>query len=81
MDKQQNIFTAIKQVVRDEMRPMRDEMHQFKNEMLTSNDKVVKELKDLRQEVAMFNGGQRRQDEQLQEHSHRLKVVETKIGI
>jgi|GEM_PF-2822275 len=81
MENQQNIFEAIKRVVHDEMQPMRDEIHQFKNEILTSNDKVIKELKDLRTEVTAFHGGQRRQDDQLQEHSHRLKIVESKVGV
>lgn len=71
---------AIRRVVKDEIHPLREEMEEWKNEILNSNDKVAVELKDLRQEVTMFNGGQRRQDEQLQEHSGRLTRVEAKVG-
>ena len=81
MENKQNIFEALKRVVRNEIQPMRDEIHQFKNEILTSNDKIAKELIIIRTEVAAFNGGQQRQDEQLQEHSQRLKIVECKAGI
>ncbi|MEK7125758.1 MAG: hypothetical protein AAB880_02465 [Patescibacteria group bacterium] len=49
------------------------------DEILNSNDKIARELKDLRQEVSFFHIGQKRQDQTLNNHENRLKTVESRI--
>lgn len=48
MPEQTNILNAIKTVVREEIRPMEERLEgkitYFRNEILTSNDKVIKKL-------------------------------------
>ena len=54
----QNIFPS-----KEDFQSFKEELKQSNNEVLNSNDKVVKELKDLRTEVSFFHIGQKRQDE------------------
>lgn len=83
MDNQDNILKAIKTIVQEEVRPLEDRLTRkitdFKDEVLTSNDKIAKELKDLRTEVSFFHISQKRQDEVLNNHENRLKTVETRV--
>ena len=82
MDKQQEIFTKIlREAVKDEVQPLREEITTFTNEILTGQDKIVGQLKTIREEQAAFTGGQERQDDKLEEHDKRLEQVEVKIGI
>ena len=82
MNKQQENFTKIvRKVVKDEVQPFEGKITKFKDEILTGQDKIMKELKTIRVEQAAFTGGQRRQDEKLEEHDKRLEQVETKVGI
>jgi len=58
-----------------------EKVSKFKDEILTGQDKIIGELKTIRQEQAAFTGGQKRQDKKLEEHDKRLEQVETKVGI
>lgn len=78
MENQTNIIEAIRLVVKDEIQPMREEFNLKFDEVLNSNDKIAKELKDMRTEMSFFHIGQKRQDEVLSNHENRLKVVESR---
>jgi len=58
-----------------------EKVSKFKDEILTGQDKIIGELKTIREEQAAFIGSQRRQDKKLEEHDKRLEQVEVKIGI
>lgn len=73
------IRQIVKEEVGDQLQPLREEMREWKNDILNSNDKVAREIKDLRIEVTAFHGGQRRQDETLADHEHRIRRVEEKV--
>ncbi len=67
--------------LRDEIQPLRKELTTFKDEILNGQDKIIGELKTIRQGHVAFTGGQKRQDDKLEEHDKRLEQVETKVGI
>ena len=79
MENQTNIIEAIRLVVRDELKPIDEKFSLRFNEVLNSNDKIAKELKDMRTEMSFFHIGQKRQDEVLNNHEIRLKTVETRV--
>jgi len=82
MAKQQENFTKIlRETVKDEVQPLREELTTFKDEILTGQDKMIGQLKTIPEEQAAFTGGQERQDKKLEEHDKRLEQVEVKIGI
>lgn len=58
---------------------MRESLSKFKDEILNGQDKIFGELKTIRQEQAAFIGGQRRQDNKLEEYDKRLEQVEAKV--
>lgn len=58
-----------------------EKVTKFKDEILTGQDKLMKKLDTILTEQAAFTGGQRRQDEKLEEHDKRLEQIEVKIGI
>lgn len=75
MSEQPNILNAIKTVVQEEMRPFKDEIKEditgFKNEILKENDKIVKKLDIILNELPSLNYKQR-------EHSDRIEILENK---
>ncbi|MDP1709646.1 MAG: hypothetical protein Q8L21_02050 [Candidatus Komeilibacteria bacterium] len=70
----QSIFTT-----KEDLRQMRDDLADKMDVLLTANDKAAKEFKDLRTEVSFFHIGQKRQDEVLNNHENRIKIVENKL--
>jgi len=71
-----------KLATKDDVREIVEEkVSKFKDEILTGQDKIIGELKTIREEQAAFTGGQKRQDDKLEEHDKRLEQVEVKIGI
>lgn len=84
-NKQQNILEAIAKVVKEEIRPVEerltDNITKFKDEILNSNDKIAKDLKDLLIEVSAFHGGRQRQDEEIIGLKNRVQRVETTVGV
>ena len=65
----------------DRVQPLEGKITKFKDDILTGQDKIMKELKTIRVEQVAFIGGQQRQDDKLEEHDKRLEQVETKVGI
>jgi len=71
-----------KLATKDDVREIVEEkVSKFKDEILTGQDKIIGELKIIREEQVAFTGGQTRQDDKLAEHDKRLEQVETKVGI
>lgn len=77
MSDQPNILNAIKTVVQEEMRPFKDEIKKdittFKDEILTSNDKISKKLDIIISELPSINEKQRN-------HTDRLGTLEIKTA-
>ncbi len=84
-NKQQNILEAIAKVVKEEIRPVEerltDSITKFKNEILTSNDKLSRKLSHIETEMAAFTGGQQRQDGEITGLKNRAQRVEAKVGL
>ena len=78
---QDNFIETLREVVKDEIQPLRDDITKFKDEILTSNDKIAKDLKTVRTEQAAFIIGQQRQDNQIDVLEKRIEQVENKLGI
>lgn len=83
---------AIRKIVREEVRPMKEELEEkiteFKDDILTSNDKLVKKLDHFLTEQAAHFVGHRRMDDTLLEHTgdiktlkHRVTRLEAKAGV
>ncbi len=75
---QQNLLRTLESIfaTKEDLRRIEDKAVQFKDEVLTSNDKLAKKLDTILTEQAAFLGGQRRQDETLGNHEHRLLALE-----
>lgn len=80
MTEQENFIKILQTVftTKEDMENFKEEMKESNNKVLNSNDKIAREIKDLRQEVVVFHGGQRRQEDVLNNHEIRLKVVEAR---
>lgn len=73
-----NILEAMRTVVKEEIRPFRDEFNikltGFRSEILTHVDAVYKEVKTMREEQAVMI-------HTLTDHEHRIDRLETRVGV
>lgn len=67
MASQENIFDALRLVIRDELKPIDEKFTLRFNEVMNSNDKIAKELHDMRVEMTVFNAEQRQQNDRVVE--------------
>lgn len=75
---EKNLLQTLERVfaTKEDLRRVEDKVTQFKDEVLTSNDKLAKKLDTILTEQAAGLGGQRRQDETLGKHEQRLLALE-----
>jgi len=64
-DLPQIVSNAMKPVVKDEVTKLREENRKWKSKLLKSNDKVIKELKPLREEQQAIDENYRTLDERM----------------
>ena len=65
--------------VQQEISEVRKEMTENKKEILNSNEKIAKEINDMRQEQTIHQGGHIRTNDTLLEHGDQLKDHEKRI--
>ena len=85
-DLPQIVSNAMKPVVKNEVTKLREENREWKSQLLKSNDKVIKELKPLREEQKAINQNYKKLEERLDsvetfaEESAEIVGIEFKTG-
>lgn len=64
-DLPQIVSNAMKPVIKDEVTKLREENREWKSQSLKSNDKLIKELKPLREEQKAINQNYKKLDERM----------------
>jgi len=85
MAEQTNILEAVKTIVHEEVWPFRDEVKKdianFKNEILTSNDKIAKKLDTIISELPAINHKQREHHDRIETLETKTRTIQARLGI
>ncbi|MBI2050255.1 MAG: hypothetical protein HYT31_00440 [Parcubacteria group bacterium] len=72
---------AIRRVVKDEIQPIRDEMREFKSEVLNREDRIMHELKAIREEQSATAHRDDEQDKEINHLKGRVTTIEQRVSI
>ena len=61
----ESISKVVRVIVKEEIQPIRDEMKEFKNEVLNREDNIIHELKTIREEQIAGAGRDDQQDKEI----------------
>ena len=79
--KEKDIIISIREVIRDEIQPLREEFNQKLDDILIGEDKIVKRLDTLEIEVTSISNNLSRQDKRDDKLENRVNRVEKHIGL
>ncbi len=79
--KEKNIIESIREVIKDELQPIKEEFTDKLDEVLISNDKIVKRLDTIETELVSIGNGLSRHDKDIENLKGRTGVIEKKIGL
>ena len=74
------ISKVVRIIVKEELQPFRNEITEFKSEVLNSQDRLMKELKTIREEQIAKVGRDDDQDQKISELKIEFKSIKQHIG-